>query len=147
MPSPSRPSEDPQLFQTHGLRTAGRLMIVDDDERLASVIARLLESQGYDTTPFSSQREAIDALRAEPGRFELVLTDLTMPQMSLSSFVSELREISPGMPIIVSTGRPWDFNDAERARLGVAEVLSKPWVLTDALAALKRTLATRNTVH
>ena len=147
MTTPSRPSEVPQFFHKRGLRTLGRLMIVDDDERLASVIARLLESQGYECTPFSSQREAIEAMRAEPSRFELVLTDLSMPQMSLSAFVTALREISPAVPIIVSTGRPWDFNEAERSRLGVSEVLSKPWVLTDALAALKRVLATRNTVH
>lgn len=122
-------------------------MIVDDDSRLANVIARLLETQGYETTAFSSQYDAIEAMRAEPMRFEVVLTDLTMPQMSLSTFVIALRAISPGVPIVVSTGRPWDFNEAERARLGVKEVLGKPWVLTDAIAALKRALATRNTVH
>jgi CheY-like chemotaxis protein len=122
-------------------------MIVDDDARLASVIARLLESQGYEATAFSSQFDALEALRAEPTRFEVVLTDLTMPQMSLSTFVIALRAISPGVPIVVSTGRPWDFDEAERTRLGVKEVLGKPWVLTDAIAALKRALATRNTVH
>lgn len=147
MTTPSRPPEVPQRFPNRGPRTAGRLMIVDDDSRLASVIARLLESQGYEATAFSSQLEALEALRAEPSRYEVVLTDFTMPQMSLAAFVAGLRAISPGVPIVVSTGRPWDLNEAERNRLGVAEVLGKPWVLTDALAALKRALASRNTVH
>jgi DNA-binding NtrC family response regulator len=116
-------------------------MIVDDDAGFARLIARLLQLHGYETTPFSSRLEALDAMRADPSRFQLVLTDLGMPQMSLETFVLTARTLSPNIPIIVSTGAS-DFSESERARLGVSEVLSKPWLIDEALAAVKRALST-----
>ena len=111
-------------------------MIVDDDPRLADAVARLLETRGFTVTAFSSPREALAAVRAGPHDFDVVLTDLTMPEMKGQDFISALREICPDLPIIVSTGT---FVDAQaRARLGVREVLLKPWRLEEAVDALRR---------
>ncbi len=111
-------------------------MIVDDDPRLADAVARLLETRGFTVTAFSSPHEALAAVRAGPNDFDVVLTDLTMPEMKGQDFISALREICPDMPIIVSTGA---FVDAQaRARLGVREVLLKPWRLDEAVDALRR---------
>ena len=113
-------------------------MIVDDDERLARVVARLLGSCGYDTVPFSHPHDAIAALRSEPTGFDAVITDLSMPELSLEELIAGLRAIRPDLVVIVSTGKPWAIDDAARARLGISEVLSKPWRLEDALHALER---------
>ncbi|MDP2272891.1 MAG: response regulator [Archangium sp.] len=111
-------------------------MIVDDDPRLADAVARLLETRGFTVTAFSSPHDALAALRAGPKDFDVVLTDLTMPEMKGQDFISALREICPDMPIIVSTGA--DLDAQARARLGVREVLLKPWRLDEAVDALRR---------
>ncbi len=111
-------------------------MIVDDDPRLADAVARLLETRGFTVSAFSSPHDALDAVRAGPHDFDVVLTDLTMPQMKGQDFIAALRQIAPEMPVIVSTGA---FVDAQsRARLGVSEVLLKPWRLDEAVDALRR---------
>ncbi len=111
-------------------------MIVDDDPRLAHTVAKLLGTRGFTVTAFSSPHEALAALRAEPTDFDVVLTDLTMPEMKGQDFIAALRDFCPDMPIIVSSGA---FVDAQaRARLGVTEVLLKPWRLEDAIEAVKR---------
>ena len=111
-------------------------MIVDDDHRLADAVARLLETRGFDVMAFSSPHEALAAVRAGPHDFDAVLTDWTMPEMRGQDFIAALREVCPGMPIIVSSGALVDAQ--ARARLGVGEVLLKPWRLEEAVEALRR---------
>jgi DNA-binding NtrC family response regulator len=115
-------------------------MILDDDERLASVIARLLEACGYETTYFSHPQDAIGAMRSEPARFDAVITDFSMPQMSLDELVAELRGVREDVIVIVSTGKPWALEEADRVRLGITEVLGKPWRLDEAIEVLERVL-------
>lgn len=96
----------------------------------------MLETRGFIVTAFSSPHGALAAVRAGPHDFDVVLTDLTMPEMKGQDFISALREIRPDLPIIVSTGAEVDAQ--ARARLGVREVLLKPWRLDEAVDALQR---------
>lgn len=112
------------------------LLIVDDDARLAAAVARLLETRGFSVTAFSSPREALAAVRRAPHDFDVVLTDLSMPEMNGQDFICAVREIDPRLPIIVSSGAPVD--EQTQSRLGVTEVLLKPWRLDEAVEALRR---------
>ena len=116
-------------------------MIVDDNVLLAKTSARLLDTLGYEAIPFSSPEDAFAALQPSCG-FDAIITDLHMPDLSPEEFILKLRQLCPNLPVIVSTGRPDALDDAARARLGIREVLVKPWRLDEALGAIERTLGT-----
>ncbi len=106
--------------------TAGkRVMIVDDEVVLAGFLAEFLQSYGYATTVFDGAAAALDAFRARPDSFDLVITDQTMPGMSGLELVDGLRTENPDLPIILCTGYS-EYVNAESARERGIGFLPKP---------------------
>jgi CheY-like chemotaxis protein len=116
------------------------LMLVDDHPGMARVSAKLLETLGFQTSVFDDPRAALAAFTETPGRFDVVLTDLSMPQMSGEAFIAALRQVRATVPIIVSSGLANELDEAGRQRLGVDGVLVKPWRLEEAVGLLERLL-------
>ncbi len=116
------------------------VMLVDDHPGMARVSAKLLETLGYHTSVFDDPRDALAAFRARPADFDVVMTDLSMPQMSGEEFTRSLRELAPEVPVIVSSGMASEADREELHRQGFAGVLLKPWRLEEAVATLKRVL-------
>ena len=109
--------------------TPGRgehILLVDDEVDLTSVAQHLLEGQGYLVTTKNSPFEAMDALRAEPAAFDLVITDLTMPGMDGAKLGAELLKIKPQLPIILTTGYSRTITDEKARALGFLRLLPKP---------------------
>jgi len=120
------------------------VMIVDDQGSLVSLAEETLAALGYDPAGFRSSVAALQAFRAEPQRYALVLTDETMPDMSGVDLVREMRRVRPDLPIVLMSGYS-GAQLAERAHAaGVGEVLRKPLVRRDIAEALARAL--RSTV-
>lgn len=117
-----------------------RLLLLDDHPGMAKVSAKLLETLGYRTTVFDDPREALDAFRAAPGTYDVVLTDLSMPHMSGAEFTKAVQAVRPGVPVIVTSGLGTELDEAALRRLGVRQVLLKPWRVEDALSALRAVL-------
>jgi len=116
------------------------VMIVDDERSLVALAEETLAALGYEPLGFDSSVAALQAFRAEPQRFDLVLTDETMPDLSGVELVREIRRVRPELPIVMMSG----YSGAqltERARaVGVAELLRKPLVRRDIAEALARAL-------
>ncbi len=116
------------------------VMIVDDQRSLVALAEETLAALGYEPAGFDSSVAALQAFRAEPQRFDLVLTDETMPDLSGVELAREIRRVRPELPIVLMSG----YSGAqltERARaVGVAEVLRKPLVRRDIAEALGRAL-------
>jgi signal transduction histidine kinase/ActR/RegA family two-component response regulator len=116
------------------------VMIVDDERSLVALAEETLAALGYEPMGFDSSVAALQAFRAEPQRFDLVLTDETMPDLSGVELAREMRRVRPELPIVLMSG----YSGAqltERARAtGVAEVLRKPLVRRDIAEALGRAL-------
>jgi nitrogen-specific signal transduction histidine kinase len=102
------------------------ILCVDDDESLVAAVSTLLTHLGYKTTVHRYPLEAIEDFRSHPGRFDLVLTDFSMPELSGLALARALVEIHPGIPLVMMSGylRPEDAEEAIRA--GIREVLLKP---------------------
>jgi CheY-like chemotaxis protein len=117
-------------------RGRGRVLYVDDEQALATTVARILESLGYEASVCHSGAEAIDRVRASPQGFDIVLTDFSMPGLSGTDVAREVARIRPGLPVVLTSGY------AERAgenlsTLGVCLRLDKPFdrrALSDALS-------------
>nr|WP_298718037.1 ATP-binding protein [uncultured Steroidobacter sp.] len=147
-PAAERPAEQAAKPATPSAAPAGRgehVLYVDDEDQLVDLVTRMMERMGYNVTGMTRPTEAIDAVRADPERFDLVLTDLGMPGMSGMDLAEELLRIRPDLPIIITSGYI-RADDARRAeQIGVRDVVMKPntvaeigQLIRDRLDALKK---------
>jgi CheY-like chemotaxis protein len=128
--SAASPGSDPSIPRH-------RLLLVDDEAMVVRVIARLLERSGFDVTVFTKPVEALARLEADPLEFDVLLTDMTMPEMTGIELARAASAAGATMPVVLLSG--WIDAEAERqARAaGIARVLSKP-IQVAALVAVVR---------
>ena len=78
--------------------------MVDDEKSIVDMVKEMLETLGYETVPRYSSTDALEAFRARPESFDLVITDMTMPHMTGIDLAKEILTIRPDTPIILCTG-------------------------------------------
>ena len=103
-----------------------RILFVDDEEALAMLGKKLLDRLGYQVTMKISALEALSAVREQPMFFDLVITDLTMPNMDGAKLGTLMRAIQPGLPIVISTGFGVASTLNRLRDLGFKDLLLKP---------------------
>jgi len=117
-----------------------RILFVDDERAIVEVAQGILERLGYKVEVRTSSIEAREMFRANPDRFELVITDMTMPNMTGDKLAQEILSIRPGIPIILCTGFS-EYITEERAKaLGIQEFVMKPLVMRDLATVIRRAL-------
>lgn len=119
------------------------VLFVDDEIGLAVVSLNLLESLGYKVTTRTSGIEALAAFRADPNRFDVVITDLTMPQMTGLELARALRQIRPDIPIILCTGFSGTVTPERLKAAGISRLTAKPLILDDLARSLREVLDER----
>jgi PAS domain S-box-containing protein len=102
------------------------VLYLDDDEALVSLVSRLLDRQGYRVSGYTLATQALDAVRADPGGFDLVVTDYNMPGMSGLDVARELSRIRPGLPVAVTSGLITDELRENAPGFGVRHLIYKP---------------------
>jgi CheY-like chemotaxis protein len=116
------------------------VMVVDNEQPLVALAEEILAELGYEPIGFSSSRMALDAFRKAPHRFDMVLTDETMPELVGVDLAREIVSLRPEMPIVLMSG----FCGAqlyERARdVGIRELLCKPLRRKDIAECFERVL-------
>ena len=98
-----------------------------------------LQHLGYEVITETSSLEALALFTRHPDRFDLVITDMTMPQMTGKKLAQEMLRMRPDIPIILCTGFSEHINEEEARALGLGAFLLKPFALRD-LAQTVRTL-------
>ena len=129
----------PALVLDGGLR----ILYLDDDESLVFLVERLLTQRGYRVAAHTRQEEALQALRAEPAAFDLVLTDYNMPGMSGLDIAREVRALNPNLPVAVTSGFIDEELRAQAEGAGVRELIfkaSEVEVFCDAVRRLAQTV-------
>ncbi len=116
------------------------ILFVDDEEALARVGTRMLERLGYRVTNKTNALEAVAAVRDRPDKFDLVVTDLTMPGLDGLKLGSQLLQIRPGLPIILTTGYSGAMTQESARELGFRDLLAKPTTARALGEAIHRTL-------
>ncbi len=124
------------------MSAAARLLIVDDEAALMRALCDALEYEGYLTQGFTSGREAIAALREQP--FDLLLTDLTMPDLDGIALLRACREIDRELACIVMTGQGTIATAVDALKTGALDYVLKPFKMNSILPVLARALATRS---
>ncbi|MEW6386440.1 MAG: response regulator [Thermodesulfobacteriota bacterium] len=102
------------------------LLFVDDAQALVKTLPRLLTALGYQVTSRTSSLAALEIFRSRPQEFSLVITDFDMPQMNGLELAQEIRQIRPGMPIILYSGYLEEDLGAKARELGITRHLLKP---------------------
>jgi len=106
-----------------------RILIVDDEEALVQLGQKTLTALGYEVEVTTQPVTALDMVRADSQRFALVLTDLTMPGMTGLLLADQLRQVRPGLPIILMTGYSAALTTEQIAAANVRQLLLKPTTL------------------
>ncbi len=132
--APALPVQEPE---TDG--RGGTVLIVDDEETVRRVAQRILEAAGFTVRTAGGGIEAMRSLREAPGAVDLVLLDMTMPDMSGAQTLTELHRIRPGIRVVLSSG----YTQEESGDLDdrVAAFIQKPYRPADLVAAIRRALA------
>jgi PAS domain S-box-containing protein len=114
-----------------------RILLVDDEPSLVRSGAEILEALGYVVTARASAVEALEAFRFQPDKYDLVITDLTMPQMTGVDLAKKLLSIQPGIPIILCTGFSEVLTPEKAKTLGIRNILMKPWTIREMAFAIR----------
>ena len=117
-----------------------RVLIVDDEEPLVQVATRALVDLGYAPIGFTSSAAALEAFRADPERFDALITDERMPEMSGSALIREVRSTRSSMPVVLMTGYLEATAGEASLAMGADEVLKKPLLARDLATSLARVL-------
>ena len=122
-------------------RGTGRVLFVDDEEHIASLGKEILTALGYDVTVRYSSLDALEAFRVHPNRFDLVITDMTMPNMTGAGLAKEVLGIRPDLPVILTTGYSDLINEEKATQMGIKAFVMKPFSLQDLAQVVSKTLA------
>ena len=121
---------------------ARRILVVDDEAMLRSLVARAFRERGYQVVEAADGAEALDASRTASRPFDLVVTDSRMPEVDGPHLVQRLRESNPTLPIIHLSGRSGSENKGSRMP-GNVPTLLKPFNLGDLVATAERLMNER----
>ncbi|MBU3951542.1 MAG: response regulator [Proteobacteria bacterium] len=117
------------------------ILVVDDEAPIAEMTKRRLERLGYQVTSLTSSMDALALFRKYPGRFDLVLTDQTMPHLTGEKMAQEMIRIQKDIPIILSTGYSSSIDQEKIERLGIRAFLMKPTEIRELSDCVRQVLA------
>ncbi len=120
----------------------GKILVVDDEVDLQSILVESLASQGYEAAGFTSSEEALVALRDQP--FDILLTDLMMPGVDGITLVRESLQIDPNLVCIMMTAQGTIQTAVDAMKVGAFDYVLKPFRLQTMLAVLTRAMNTRH---
>ncbi|TET86437.1 MAG: PAS domain S-box protein [Desulfobacteraceae bacterium] len=143
-----RVQQEIEAVETAEVRSLPRghecILLVDDEEDLIEIGAQMLSHLGYEVETRSDGAEALEAFRAQPERFDLVITDMTMPNLTGDRLAKELVKIRPDIPIILCTGFSESISEQKAKEIGIREFSMKPFVMRDLAETTRRVLGREN---
>jgi PAS domain S-box-containing protein len=130
---PSHASED----LPHGTE---RILFVDDEAPIANLGQSILKRLGYAVTARTSSIEALELFRAKPDDFDLVITDMTMPNITGDKLAAKILEIRADIPVILCTGYNKGISDQAADQIGIKAFIYKPVTKADLAKTIRKVL-------
>lgn len=116
------------------------ILFVDDEPPIAKMGSQILERLNYQVIIRTSSVEALELFRSKPNDFDLVITDMTMPNMTGDKLAMELMKIRPDIPVILCTGYSKKISDETAAEIGIKGFAYKPVVKSDLAKTVRKVL-------
>ena len=120
------------------------ILYIDDEPSIATLGKRLLERLGYTTESMTDPEKALDMVRTDPDKFDLLITDMAMPNMTGDQLVIEVLKIRPNMPTIICTGYSAKISEKEAANIGVRSYIMKPIIKFELAKTVRKVLDEAN---
>ncbi len=117
-----------------------RILLVDDEEQIVRMSQQMLERLGYHVTARTSSIETLEAFRAAPDKFDLVITDTTMPNMTGVHLAKKLIEIKSDIPVIICTGFSEKISADKAKAMGIRGYVMKPVVRSELAKKIREVL-------
>ncbi|BBO84609.1 hypothetical protein DSCO28_51750 [Desulfosarcina ovata subsp. sediminis] len=121
-----------------------RILFLDDEAAIANLGSQILSGIGYSVTQRTSSVEALALFRSKPDAFDLVITDMTMPNMTGDKLAVELMKIRSDIPVILCTGYSNQVSDQTANALGIKALVHKPIVKADLSKIVRNVLDRQN---
>lgn len=113
---------------------------MEDESTLCRVLERVLEEEGYEVTVCDNGLDALDMVRRDAARFDVVVSDVGLPGLRGDRLATELRQVRPTLPVLLMTGYSTVVVPGNEDALGVVAILEKPVTIEDLLAAVRDAL-------
>jgi len=120
-----------------------RILIVDDEVQIVEMLQRMLEELGYSVVGFSNSNEALTAFSMNSDIFDLLVTDMTMPEMTGIVLAEKMLALKPDLPVILCTGFSEAVDETKAKAIGINMLLYKPISTILLLKSIKEILALR----
>ncbi|MCE5251304.1 PAS domain S-box protein, partial [bacterium] len=120
------------------------ILFIDDEKDIGDVGKRILEQLGYTVTVMTSSIDALEFFQKDPYRFDLVITDMTMPFMTGDELSEEFMRIRQDIPIIVCTGYSEKLTEETALSIGIRAYMGKPLLKSEMAETVRRVLDERN---
>jgi len=120
-----------------------RILFVDDEESLARLGKQMLERLGYEVKSRTSPLETLEDFRDHPDKFDLVITDMTMPETMGDTLAKQLMEIRPDIPVILCTGFSNRIDEDKASTMGIKGFIMKPLAKRKLAKTVRRVLDNR----
>jgi PAS domain S-box-containing protein len=116
------------------------ILLVDDEESIVHMETKLLEGLGYQVTATTSPKRLKDIFIENPEQFDLVITDMAMPEMIGADLAQDILSIRPDLPIILCTGFSDTIDEKKASSIGIKSFLIKPIVLREIATKIRNIL-------
>ena len=141
------PAAPSGMAQTDGSRSEAprgsgeTVLVVDDDRAMLEVAEEMLARLGYEPVGYDSGLTALEAFRARPERFDALLTDELMPDLSGTQLAQRIRQLRPNLPVVIASGYGGPDLQQNAHEAGVAQVVPKPFESAHIARALSEALS------
>lgn len=121
----------PEKSEIEQLASSERIMLVDDEQAILETLGALLSAKGFQISTFDNGEAALNAFAKNPDKFDLIVTDMTMPKMTGEKLSLSVLEIRDDIPIIICTGYHENFTESKAMKAGIKKYIQKPVVSSD----------------
>ena len=117
-----------------------KILLVDDEIKLIEASKEMLNKLGYKVFEHTNPHDCLAMIKKAPMSFDLVISDLTMPEMTGTELIREIFKIRPDMPVIILTGYVNETQQDEIETLGINKVIHKPVTMSKMASAIREAL-------
>jgi PAS domain S-box-containing protein len=117
-----------------------RVLFVDDEHATTNVMRTMLERLGYTVKVRTDSLEALEAFRANPDGFDLVITDQTMPHMTGAELAREIMQIRQDIPVILCSGFSEQMNEEKARKMGIRAFVMKPVIRSELAQIIRKVM-------
>lgn len=116
------------------------LMLVDDEDENITLIKEILTKYGYTVDVFTNGVQAWQEFQKQPDKYDLIITDMTMPFMTGAELAQKIIGVRPKVPVILFTGYSEMINRGKSMAIGIKEFIQKPMAMNQLLKSVRQVL-------